>query len=86
MKYRIYGKPLNHDEMVEIVKSKEHRLYGIVDGEGIVPLNPVGIKIDLETKQWEFMFDDLFVIEEGDLVFTSKKSAERYYKRNNYEL
>jgi hypothetical protein len=82
MSYRIYGKPLTHDEMIEIAKSKEPRLYCIATPPNIVvELHVWGIVVDLETKEWKFVFEEQEYFDENEIIFKTRRSAELYLKR-----
>mgnify|MGYP006896621546 CR=1 FL=1 len=84
--YRIVGRPLTHDEMIEIAKSNEPRLYCIDYTQGkVVPLKPVCIAINTENKKWEFVFDELDYFDDCELIFTSERKAKLYYRRNSCE-
>lgn len=80
MKYKILGRPLTHDEMLEIAKSKEPRLYGIM-GDDIIELHVARIIIDLETKQWEFEFKEQNMFEQGEIIFKTRRSALIYLNK-----
>lgn len=81
MKYRIYGKPLNHDEMIEYAIRKVG-LYAI-SGKRVIGLVITGIMINLDTKQWEFCFDKEELFDKNELIFKTKRSADLYLKRIN---
>ena len=79
--YKIVGKPLTHDEMLEIVRSGTN-LYAIdTKNKEVVSIKTWAIKINLDTKQWEFIFYDEHLFEENELIFKTKRSAELYMKR-----
>ena len=79
--YKIVGKPLTHDEMLEIVRSGTN-LYAIdTKNKEVVSVKTRAIKINLDTKQWGFMFYDEHLFEENELIFKTKRSAELYLKR-----
>lgn len=75
MPYKVKGRPLTHDEMVEIVKSKEPRLYAIYDNKKVVGIHATCITINLETKEWELNFREQEWFEKGEIIFPTKRSA-----------
>jgi hypothetical protein len=82
MGYKIVGKPLTHDEMIEIATATEPRLYCIIESDqSIEHLHVTDIVVDLKTKQWRFKFREGEWFSDNELIFKTKRGAEMYLKK-----
>lgn len=86
----VLDKPMTHDEMIKRVKSKKPFLYSVYIGNShpydddvlvsCVLLRKIeGIKINLDTREWEFMIEEYS--NEKELLYTDLKTARDAVKK-----